>query len=70
MKTDLIYDVWLQDDIVEEESGWKLIHGDVFRFPSNINLFSAIMGSGVQVNTMTAYDTHVARHVYVYQKRC
>ena len=23
----------LQDDIGEEESGWKLIHGDVFRFP-------------------------------------
>ncbi|CAN0270969.1 unnamed protein product [Laminaria digitata] len=23
----------LQDDIGEEESGWKLVHGDVFRFP-------------------------------------
>lgn len=22
-----------EDDIVEEEGGWKLIHGDVFRFP-------------------------------------
>ena len=40
---------WCQDDIVEEESGWKLIHGDVFRFPSQINLFSALIGSGVQV---------------------
>jgi len=38
-----------EDDIVEEESGWKLIHGDVFRFPSHMNLFSAVMGSGVQV---------------------
>jgi len=38
-----------EDDMVEEESGWKLIHGDVFRFPSNINLFSAVIGSGLQV---------------------
>ena len=37
------------DEIGEEESGWKLIHGDVFRFPSNISLFSAFVGSGAQL---------------------
>ena len=42
-----------EDDIVEEESGWKLIHGDVFRFPSHINLFAAVMGSGVQLCVTT-----------------
>jgi len=45
-----------QDDIVEEESGWKLIHGDVFRFPPHINLFSALMGSGTQVMYFHAYQ--------------
>lgn len=34
---------------MEEESGWKLIHGDVFRFPDNINLFTACIGAGAHV---------------------
>lgn len=40
----------VQDDIVEEESGWKLIHGDVFRYPENINAFSALIGAGAHVS--------------------
>jgi len=32
----------------EEDYGWKLIHGDVFRFPSNKNLFTAAVGLGTQ----------------------
>ena len=32
-----------------EESGWKNIHGEVFRFPPNKNLFCAFVGSGFQV---------------------
>ncbi|GBF88242.1 phagocytic receptor 1b [Raphidocelis subcapitata] len=31
-----------------DESGWKYLHGDVFRFPSDINLFSAMIGVGTQ----------------------
>ena len=31
------------------QSGWKLIHGDVFRFPSNPALFCAFYGAGVQL---------------------
>jgi len=31
-----------------EDFGWKLIHGDVFRFPPHINLFSAWLGLGCQ----------------------
>ena len=32
-----------------EETGWKYLHGDVFRFPEHVNLFSAMMGVGTQV---------------------
>ena len=33
----------------QEDSGWKHILGDVFRFPKNKSLFSAIIGSGTQL---------------------
>jgi len=35
-----------EDD--QEDYGWKLIHGDVFRFPANKNLFTAFIGLGAQ----------------------
>jgi len=35
-----------------EESGWKLVHGDVFRKPGNAKLFCASVGCGVQVFAM------------------
>ncbi|KAH9544257.1 hypothetical protein CY35_13G109100 [Sphagnum magellanicum] len=34
---------------VSEESGWKLVHGDVFRVPRNLVLLSALVGSGAQL---------------------
>jgi hypothetical protein len=34
-------------------AGWKYIHGDVFRLPSNINLLCAILGSGFQIAVLT-----------------
>jgi transmembrane 9 superfamily protein 1 len=37
------------DDKDREESGWKLVHADVFRFPSHINLLAAILGNGVHL---------------------
>ncbi|KAH8867700.1 Transmembrane 9 superfamily member 4 [Schistosoma japonicum] len=36
------------EDIIEE-SGWKLVHGDVFRPPRYTRLFTALFGSGVQL---------------------
>lgn len=33
----------------QEESGWKYIHGDVFRFPNNKSLIAACLGSGTQL---------------------
>ncbi|XRB23606.1 transmembrane 9 superfamily member [Pseudoscourfieldia marina] len=40
-------DAGASDD--SEETGWKYIHGDVFRFPASPNLFCAIVGTGTQI---------------------
>lgn len=32
-----------------EDSGWKQVHGDVFRSPENLVLFSAMVGTGWQL---------------------
>lgn len=37
----------------QEETGWKLVHGDVFRPPSSPMLLSVSVGSGVQVLAMS-----------------
>ena len=36
----------------EEETGWKYIHGDVFRFPPQLSLLSACVGTGTQILVM------------------
>lgn len=38
-----------EDRDVGDESGWKQIHGDVFRAPSHVMLFSALVGTGHQL---------------------
>jgi hypothetical protein len=38
-----------EDELTEDESGWKMIHGDVFRSPQLLNLFAAFIGSGAQI---------------------
>ena len=43
----------LEGDEAQEETGWKLVHGDVFRAPKNPNLLSVLVGSGVQLLAMT-----------------
>ncbi|KAL8172562.1 hypothetical protein V2J09_024366 [Rumex salicifolius] len=40
------------DRDVSEESGWKLVHGDVFRPPRNSALLSALIGTGAQLTTL------------------
>lgn len=32
-----------------EETGWKLVHGDVFRPPKYSRAFAAVIGSGIQI---------------------
>lgn len=41
-----------QERDVNEESGWKLVHGDVFRPPQNLALLSAVVGTGAQLATL------------------
>ncbi|KAA8914473.1 hypothetical protein FN846DRAFT_896912 [Sphaerosporella brunnea] len=38
---------------VQDDSGWKLVHGDVFRPPKNPMLLSVLLGSGAQLFFMT-----------------
>lgn len=33
----------------QEETGWKYIHGDVFRYPKYKSFFAAALGSGTQL---------------------
>jgi len=43
----------LEDDRdVGDESGWKQIHGDVFRAPSRLLLFSSLVGTGHQLSLL------------------
>lgn len=38
-----------EDELAEEETGWKMIHGDVFRSPQMLNLFCGVVGAGGQL---------------------
>ena len=42
------------EDGVQEDSGWKLVHGDVFRPPKNPLFLSVMLGNGAQLFCMTA----------------
>jgi transmembrane 9 superfamily protein 3 len=37
------------DDDMPDESGWKQVHGDVFRAPRHLVVFSALIGTGYQL---------------------
>ena len=41
------------DDGIQEDSGWKLVHGDVFRTPRYPLLLSVFLGNGAQLFGMT-----------------
>lgn len=43
----------LEEEGVQEDSGWKLVHGDVFRTPSRPLLLSILLGNGAQLFVMT-----------------
>jgi transmembrane 9 superfamily protein 2/4 len=36
----------------QEETGWKLVHGDVFRAPAHFSVFSVLVGTSAQLNAM------------------
>jgi len=43
----------LQEEALEE-SGWKLVHGDVLRPPSRPLLLAALLGTGLQLMAMAS----------------
>jgi len=42
------------DDALDDVTGWKLLHGDVFRSPPYAGLFAPLIGSGMQLLFMMA----------------
>ena len=44
-------DAMLHDKV--EDAGWKQVHGDVFRAPSTLPLFAALIGTGWQLVVLT-----------------
>lgn len=48
----LILMSFLQDDVVQEDWGWKLVHGEVFRTPPQALLLSVMVGNGSQLCAM------------------
>ena len=42
-------DLSMSQEDTMEETGWKLVHGDVFRPPKRAWLLTAFVGSGVQI---------------------
>lgn len=50
LKNDIVkYNEVNLDDDIADESGWKLVHGDVFRAPKQRLLLSVLVGSGIQI---------------------
>ena len=55
LKNDFIKYATDDEDPVDDqdESGWKFVHGDVFRFPPRKSLFCALAGTGLQLLVLT-----------------
>jgi transmembrane 9 superfamily member 2/4 len=53
----------MQED-VQEDSGWKLVHGDVFRPPKHTLLLSVFLGSGSQLFMMVGVTTSIILPFY------
>ncbi|KAF2722356.1 hypothetical protein K431DRAFT_222306 [Polychaeton citri CBS 116435] len=45
----------LEDNAVQEDSGWKLVHGDVFRPPRNSLALAILVGNGAQLFMMAGF---------------
>jgi len=42
-----------EEDLGEQETGWKLIRGDVFRLPKRVNFLSGFLGTGIHLCCVT-----------------
>jgi transmembrane 9 superfamily member 2/4 len=52
---DLSGEAATMEDGVQEDSGWKLVHGDVFRTPNNSLMLSIFLGNGAQLFFMVGF---------------
>ena len=55
-----------QERDVNEESGWKLVHGDVFRSPRGLVILSAVVGTGAQLAVLVLLVILLAIVVMLY----
>jgi hypothetical protein len=55
LKSDFSRYARTEGDDEAEDYGWKLVHGDVFRFPSHKMLFCSLVGNGAQYFALTAF---------------
>ncbi|KAK4997191.1 hypothetical protein LTR66_003347 [Elasticomyces elasticus] len=46
-------DLSSDDESIEDTTGWKLVHGDVFRSPANGGILAPLVGSGMQLLFMS-----------------
>ena len=49
-----------------EETGWKLVHGDVFRPPPKSFLLCVFIGSGVQIFCMVVITLGMERYFIIF----
>mmetsp|Transcript_5318 Transcript_5318/g.8225 ORF Transcript_5318/g.8225 Transcript_5318/m.8225 type:complete len:589 (+) Transcript_5318:70-1836(+) len=70
LKNDFVKYTREDEDEDQEDTGWKLIHGDVFRFPSFTSLFSSIIGNGMQlfVLVMCVFGLALVGFFYPYNR--
>lgn len=51
----------IMDDGVQEDSGWKLVHGDIFRPPIMPLPLAVLVGNGAQLFMMTGFTIGMSR---------
>lgn len=59
----------LELDKVVDESGWKQVHGDVFRCPSYLLFYSALIGTGYQLLALSVCVICVTLFATMYDER-
>ena len=48
------------DELQEEDTGWKIVHGDVFRTPQRPAFLATLVGTGTQVLGMAMWTMFFA----------
>jgi len=55
LKNDFTRYASTEDEDEEDETGWKLLHADVFRLPAMLPVFCAYVGTGVQLFSLIVF---------------